>query len=90
MDQETKDNQLLKIAKRRATFKYHALIYFIMNLIFWTIWYIRLKNNPGPNPGKYPFPWPVWIMLIWGLGLLFNYLYAYKSRKTAAEKNIKN
>lgn len=89
MDQETKDNQLVKIAKRKNIFKYHVLIYFIMNLIFWTMWYIRLKNDPGSNPEKFPFPWPVWIMLIWGIGLLFNYFSAYKSY-TTEEKNIKN
>lgn len=81
-----KDPELWKMAKRRAEFKYHALIYFIMNIIFWTIWYLSLKNNPSPPMKINTIPWPVWPMAGWGIGLLFNYLYAYKSNKSMAEK----
>ena len=48
MEQEMKDPELWKIAQRRAGFRYHALIYFIMNLFFWTLWYISLKDSPNP------------------------------------------
>jgi len=90
MEQEKKDPELWKMAQRRAEFKYHVLIYFIMNIIFWTIWYLSLKNTPNPPTSINTIPWPVWPMVGWGIGLLFNYIYAYKSNKNSAEKEYQN
>jgi 2TM domain len=40
----------------------------------------RHEKNTG-------FPWPAWIMLGWGIGLVFNYAEAYRGDKeTMAEK----
>jgi uncharacterized protein (DUF486 family) len=86
MEQEIKDPQLWKTAQKRAAFRYHVLIYFIMNIFFWTIWYISLKNNPHPPAEINKVPWPVWSMLGWGIGLFFNYLAAYKSHNSLAER----
>ncbi len=78
IEEENKTTKVKKLERRRNVFKYHALIYFVMNVIFWTMWYITFKNNPGPNPGKFPIPWPLWIMLGWGIVLYINYARAYK------------
>lgn len=86
MEQENKDAALWKIAKRRAMFKYHVLIYFIMNLFFWTLWYISLKNNPSLPDRIDRIPWPVWPMVAWGLGVFFIYLGAYKSQGSVSQK----
>jgi len=43
MEEEAKNPELWKLAQKRAGFKYHLLIYFIMNIFFWMIWYISLK-----------------------------------------------
>lgn len=86
MELEKKDSELWKAAERRTVFKNHVLIYFIMNIIFWTIWYLSLKNNPSAQIKIDTIPWPVWPMVGWGIGLLINYFYAYKGNKTAAEK----
>lgn len=83
---EQKDPELWKIAKRRASFRYHALIYFIMNVFFWTLWYIGLKDTARPKPEISEIPWPVWPMLGWGIGLFFHYISAFKSEDTMAEK----
>ena len=32
------------------------------------------------------FPWPVWPMFGWGIGVLFNYFGAYKSTDHLAER----
>jgi len=81
MAEENKNAELQKELRRKTVFKYHALIYFVMNLLFWTMWYITFKNNPGPNPEKFPIPWPIWIMLGWGVVLYINYASAYKKDK---------
>ena len=86
MEHETKDPQLWKTARKRATFRYHALIYFIMILFFWTLWYISLKNTVNPKPVQKDIPWPVWPMVAWGIGLFLHYMAAFKNRETLAEE----
>lgn len=86
MEQEQKDPELWKIAKRRASFKYHVLIYFIMNIFFWTLWYISLKNTPTPPERIDSIPWPLWPMVVWGIGVFINYRGAYKSKGSIAKK----
>ena len=87
MEQEKKDPELWKVAQKRAGFKYHVLIYFIMNFFFWTLWYISLKNISTPPPERLDtIPWPVWPMVGWGIGIFFNYLAAYRSGNSLANK----
>lgn len=86
MEQEIKDPEFWKVAQKRASFRTHVLIYFIMNIFFWTIWYISLRNNPTPPVQRDTIPWPVWPMLGWGIGVFFNYLAAYKNNTSMAEK----
>ena len=89
MEQENRDRELWEVAKKRAAFKYHVLIYFIMNIFFWTLWYISLKNNLTPPAERDVIPWPVWPMVGWGIGIFFNYLTAYKNKDSLAEKEYK-
>ena len=86
MEQEIKDPKLWKVAQKRAAFKYHALIYFVMNLFFWTIWYISLRNNDTPFQDRDAIPWLVWPMLGWGIGLFFNYIAAYRNNDALTDK----
>ena len=84
--EEIKDSKLWKVAQKRAAFKYHVLIYFVMTLFFWTIWYISLRNNNTPVQDRDIIPWPVWPMLGWGIAVFFNYLAAYRNQDTAIDK----
>lgn len=67
-----KDPQLWQIAQRRASFKYHLGTYLVMNSFFWIVWYFSGRNlyNSG-------WPWPVWPMIGWGIGLFFHWMGAY-------------
>jgi hypothetical protein len=67
-----KDPQLWEIAQRRASFKYHFAVYIIMNGFFWFVWYLSGEHSTDNG-----WPWPVWPMAGWGIGLLFHYLSAY-------------
>lgn len=87
MQKEIKDPELSRLAKKRATFKYHVLIYFIMNIFFWTMWYISLKNNSTPPPVKInTIPWPVWPMVVWGVIVVIHYFAASKVNNSKYEK----
>ncbi len=46
-----------------------------MSVVFWLIWYFSSTRNSGV------FPWPVWPMLGWGIGVAFHYIGAYISVK---------
>ena len=72
-------------AERRVSFKYHVLIYFIINILFWTMWYISLKNVPAAKTRINSIPWPVWPMVGWGILLFLHYLAVYRTKKRQKE-----
>ena len=74
--QQTRDEKLWKIAKRRAEFKRHLLTYLIVNFFLWGIWFVNSVVN-----GHFSYMWPVWVTLGWGIGLTFNYIGAYTGFK---------
>ena len=77
---EQRDERLWKIAKKRAGFKKHLATYIVINGFFWAIWYFTSDGQEGKEWG-HNFPWPVWPMIGWGIGLIFDYLGAYHFNK---------
>jgi hypothetical protein len=76
---EGKDPVLWEIAQKRASFKTHAVTYVIMNSFFWAVWFLT-SNNHEREFNVYSwghFPWPVWPMIGWGIGLAFHFAGAY-------------
>ncbi|GAA4317884.1 2TM domain-containing protein [Flaviaesturariibacter amylovorans] len=70
---EGKDPHLWQVARRRASFRYSALTYLIVNAFLWILWALTSRNNYSG------IPWPVWPTLGWGIGLAFQYFGAYGS-----------
>jgi hypothetical protein len=68
------DEQLWKLAKKRAAFKRHFSIYVLVNIFLWGVWWFTAGRN-GIHTG--PVPWPAWVSLGWGLGIGINYFEAY-------------
>ncbi len=80
-DQNGRDPQLWKIAKKRAAFKADLAIYFVVNAFLWLIWLLTIDNYDGST-----VPWPAWATAGWGIGMLFEYVEAYHySKKDLAE-----
>jgi len=80
---EQRDERLWRIAKRRAEFQSSLVSFFIITAICWVIWYFTAYRNDR-NLGT---PWPLWVMLGFGIALLFKFLKAYKTDKdTLAER----
>lgn len=75
---DPKEKQLWKIAKRRAEFRKSLYSYIIIVGFFWTLWWFTTGQKKGVTTG---WPWPVWIMLGWGIGLAFQYFKAYNGDK---------
>lgn len=77
---EQRDEQLWKLAKKRAGFQRSLATFFIVNAFFWAIWWFSSDHEDGG------VPWPVWAMLGWGIGLAYQYLNAYGGSKEDLEK----
>ncbi len=74
---EQRDPKLWKIALKRARFRKNAYSYLVLNLFFWAIWWFTI----GREEGLTGWPWPVWVMLGWGVALAFQYHDAYHGDK---------
>jgi hypothetical protein len=68
-----KDDKLWRIAQKRASFKRNLYGYIVIVAFLWAIWWLTV----GKNTGFTGTPWPVWVMLGWGIALGFQYFNAY-------------
>ena len=74
-----KDPQLWQLAQRRASFKTHLCAYVIVNLSLWLLWIFSGDRTAGSG-----FPWPVWPLMGWGIGLASHYVSAYVNTGTGS------
>jgi hypothetical protein len=80
-----KDKELWKLAKKRVGFRRHLATYLVMNIFFWMMWYFTDHHREDEEMNG--IPWPVFPMLGWGLGVVFNYLGVFVfTRPEAVEK----
>jgi len=69
---ETRRRRARMIAEARYGFRWHVIVYIVVNLGLVAIWYY---SGAG-------FPWPIFPILFWGLGLFAHYMGAYHSPGT--------
>ena len=74
-----KDPHLWNIARRRASFKTHAVVYLLVNGFLWILWY-----RQGAHTYNSAIPWPAWSTLGWGIGLVSHYMGAYVTNGDSA------
>ena len=70
--QQEKDKQLWRLAKKRVGFRNHIAMYIVCNMFFLGVWFFT--GRPLSEEG---FPWPVFPMFGWGVGILFHFLSAF-------------
>lgn len=58
-----------EIAEARYSFRWHLLIYLVVNSGLVGIWYYYTASS---------FPWPIFPAFFWAIGLLSHYLAAYR------------
>lgn len=66
----TNDDQALrdlafKRVKDRRDFQGHVVAYVVVNLFLWGLW--------AMTSGLGSYPWPVWVTLGWGIGVVMNW-----------------
>ena len=76
-------DQALRSVKKRRDFKTHAFVYLLVNAVIWGIWaVIGLSSHTWA-------PWPAFVTLGWGIGLVMNAWDVY-ARKPITEDELKN
>jgi hypothetical protein len=75
--EQQRDERLWQIARKRAMFKKSLFSYLVVVAFLWAIWWFTIGRRVGFNG----YPWPIWVMLGWGLGLGFQYFEAYNGSK---------
>ena len=73
---ETTDELLMKVARRRVNFRKSLYSYVAVNLFLWLVWWFTAGRITGFNG----YPWPIWVMLGMGIGLVKQYINAYRGR----------
>jgi len=74
--EEQRDEKLWQIAKRRADFQDSLIGFVVITGICWVIWFFT--TGRGDHKG---IPWPLWVMLGLGIGLVMKFIRAYKTDK---------
>ena len=74
--QTLSENQLHELARKRVEFRRHLVVYFVIISILWMIWFL---TGAG-------YIWPIWPMAGWGIGVIFNYMFEYRSSSFLSEE----
>jgi hypothetical protein len=74
--QKLTETQLRQLAHKRVEFKAHLTVYLVVNGALWIIWWFT---------GHF-YPWPVWPLAGWGIGLIFHYLFDYRYSTLLSEE----
>ena len=75
---DNRDPHLWKQAKERVGFKMHLRSYVIVNSGLWLIWALSNFAVHSFSHFSEVFPWPVFPMLGWGIGLASHYFSVYR------------
>lgn len=74
--QPVSDNQLKQTAHKRVEFRRHLTVYLVINGALWLLWVLTGKG----------YMWPVWPAVGWGVGLVFHYVFDYRSSRLFSEE----
>jgi hypothetical protein len=78
---ETPRNEFLwRKAKKRAGFKSHLQSYLLVNAGLWLLYSVLAARVSGYSM----YPWPIWPMFGWGIGLVSHYLSVYGNNTQGA------
>ena len=70
------DAQLRELAHKRVEFRIHLTVYCIVNAALWAIWWFT----------GHDYPWPIWPLVGWGIGVIFQYLFDYRPSRLLSEE----
>lgn len=73
MNKDERRRQAREIALARYAFRWNLGLYVVINAALVGLWYLT-----GPFAGTDVFPWPVFPIVFWGIGVSAHYVAAYR------------
>lgn len=77
---QTAYRQAERRVKAKLSFYWHLASYVLVNGLLIIIYLVT-----GPLPGFYTYPWFIWPMFGWGIGLLFHFLGTFVFSNVSSE-----
>ena len=71
MEPLKRDPYLWQKAKARSKFQAHVVSYVVINCGLWVLWALTDRRHDDL------VPWPVWVSVFWGIGLVMRGIAAY-------------
>ncbi len=78
-DDQALQDLAFKRIKDRRDFQGHVVVYIVVNLFLWGLW--------AMTSGLGSYPWPVWVTLGWGIGVVLNWWTVTRRPITRDEVN---
>ncbi|MBA3751930.1 2TM domain-containing protein [Candidatus Dependentiae bacterium] len=88
----TERDPLWAVAQERVQSKLHIYSFIVLNAVLWLIWLCNnLWKKAYDRSFYWEFPWPLYVMLMWGSILFLRYikLYSKYGKNAVAEEYTK-
>lgn len=73
------DEEIWRLAKARVDFKWSLMAYFVINASLVAFWFLTSSHHH--------YFWPIWPIMGWGIGIVFQYFHAYHGNKVVSVRN---
>jgi uncharacterized ion transporter superfamily protein YfcC len=70
--------QAVKRIKRKRQFQQQLVVYVVINVFLWVIWAV----------GGFGFPWPIFVTVGWGIGIVMQGWAIYRGARPITEGEI--
>ena len=87
------DIKTYKTANKRAHFKRHIAIYFLIMIVLWVLYFFIFREPKTPETADAPMglflKCSLFVTIIWTVLLFFHYLFVYRLNATMVDREIK-
>ena len=87
------DIKTYKAANKRAHFKRHIAIYFLLMIVLWVLYAFIFREPKTPETADAPMGMflkcILFVTIIWTVLLFFHYLFVYRLNSTMIDREIK-
>lgn len=87
------DIKTYKTANKRAHFKRHIAIYFLIMIVLWVLYFFIFREPKTPETADAPMglflKCSLFVTILWTVILFFHYLFVYRLNSTMIDREIK-
>lgn len=87
------DLKTYKTANKRAHFKRHIAIYFLLMIVLWVLYFFIFREPKTPETADAPMglflKCTLFVTILWTVILFFHYLFVYRLNATMIDREIK-